>query len=249
MIAMGEYYKRIIRSIICFYVSVITTVVIIFFVYYDAYGKYMTTMLKPQDEKAQYYTELNKTQEHGLTVFFGDSLTELCDTEKYYPDIPNVNRGISGDTTSGMLKRVEDNVIAIQPVSVVFLGGINDIGHGVSIETVLSNIDKILMQLSTSLPDCRVLVESLYPVNSHKKPAFLNAVGIRTNEAVLAVNSVLPDICSKYNATFVNIHNLLTDEDGNLDKRYTMDGLHVNDKGYEIITAEINRYLKTSDRD
>lgn len=240
---MGEYYKRIIRSLICFYVSVITTVMIIFFVYYDAYGSYMTTMLKPQDEKAQRYTELNKSAQHGLTVFFGDSLTELCDISKYYPDIPALNRGISGDTTSGMLKRVESNIVAIEPSTVVFLGGINDIGSGAKVENIASNIDKILSVLTENLPECRIFVESLYPVNSHKKPAFLNAVGRRSNEAVLALNALLPDICDKYGVTYIDLHDLLTDDDGNLDKHYTMDGLHINSKGYEIVTAEITKYL------
>lgn len=203
----------------------------------------MYTMLKPQAEKAEHYSELNKTAPHGLTVFFGDSLTELCDTEKYYPDIPNLNRGISGDTTAGMLKRVDSNVIAIEPVNVVFLGGINDIGHGVAIDSILSNIEQILAAIKNALPDCRVFVESLYPVNSHKKPAFLNAVGIRTNEAVLEVNSRLPDICNKYEVTYINVHDMLADEDGNLNRHYTMDGLHINAEGYKIVTAEVNRYL------
>lgn len=240
---MSGYYRKILNSVICFYVCVITTVMIIFFVYYDAYGNYMSTMLKPKTEKAQHYAELNKTAEHNWTVFFGDSLTELCDTQKYYPEIPNHNRGISGDTTQGMLSRLDDNVINIEPSTVVFLGGINDIGHGTAIDTLLSNIDKILARITECLPECEILVQSLYPVNPHKKPAFLNAVGIRTNEAVLTVNAVLPEICSKYDATYINIHDLLTDEDGNLDKHYTADGLHINADGYKIVSKEIKRYL------
>lgn len=240
---LGEYYKKIIRSIICFYVAVITTVMIIFFVYYDAYGTYMTTLLKSQTEKAERYAELNKDCELGMTVFFGDSLTELCDTEKFYPDIPNINRGISGETTSGMLNRLDSNILALSPVNIVFLGGTNDIGAGTDIQTIVSNIDAILSRIREQLPECRVFVQSLYPVNSHKKPAFLNVVGRRTNEAILQVNALLPDVCENNGATYVNVHDLLADEDGNLNRHYTMDGLHINAEGYKIVTAEVNRYL------
>lgn len=240
---MGIYYRKIFNSIICFYVSVITTVMIIFFVYYDAYGNNMSTMLRDQSAKAERYAEENKTAEYGRTVFFGDSITECCDLDKYYPEIETYNRGISGDTTKGMLNRVENNVINIRPSTIVFLGGTNDLGHGSSPQTVADNIDKILEKIYTALPKCKVIVQSVYPVNPYKKPPFLNAVKNRKNSDILIVNSLLPDICQKYNAKFLDIHRLLVDSEGNLDKDFTMDGLHINDKGYKIISKTIKQYL------
>lgn len=241
---MGRYYRKILHSIICFYVSVITTVMIIFFVYYDAYGSYLTTILKDQSVKAQSYAEQNKSAEKGRTVFFGDSITELCDLSEYYPEIKTYNRGISGDTTSGMLKRLESNVLNIEPSTLVFLGGTNDLGHGVSPQKIASNINEILKRTRNALPDCKIIVQSVYPVNPDKRPPFLNAVKSRKNSDILAVNELLPNICDNYGAIYVDIHSLLKDDEGKLNKEYTMDGLHIKDKGYRIISQELKKYLQ-----
>lgn len=240
---MGRYYRKILHSIICFYVSVITTVMIIFFVYYDAYGNYMSTMLKDQGAKSEHYAELNLTAEKGRTVFFGDSITELCDLSEYYPEIETYNRGISGDTTGGMFKRLESNILAIEPTTLVFLGGTNDLGHGYSPQQIAANIEQILKRTRESLPDCKIIVQSVYPVNPYKRPPFLNAVKSRKNSDIDTLNSLLPDICDKYGAIFVDIHSLLVDEDGNLNKDYTMDGLHIKAEGYKIISKAIKEYI------
>ena len=34
--------------------------------------------------------------EHGKVIFLGDSITEICNLDKYYPTLGAVNRGISG---------------------------------------------------------------------------------------------------------------------------------------------------------
>jgi lysophospholipase L1-like esterase len=39
--------------------------------------------------------------------------------------------------------------------------------------------------------------------------------------------------------TFVDVYPLLIDQDGNLDRAYSHDGLHVNMKGYRMITDVI----------
>lgn len=240
---MGIYYRKIFNSIICFYVSVITTVMIIFFVYYDAYGSYMTTILKDTTEKAQRYEKLNETAEKGYVVFFGDSITELCDLSTYYPDIKAHNRGISGDTTFGMLARLENNVLNIQPSTIVLLGGTNDLARGSSPQKIAYNIGKIIQNITTALPDCKIIVQSVYPVNPHKKPAFLNAVKTRKNEDIKAINALLPDICAQHGAIYVDMYSQLTDSDGNLKKEYTVDGLHISRQGYLLISKYIGECI------
>lgn len=68
------------------------------------------------------------------TVFLGDSITEgygVSVEECWVTFMPRaVNRGISGDTTAGMLKRFPAHVIAERPERVVIMGGLNDLGEG-----------------------------------------------------------------------------------------------------------------------
>lgn len=82
------------------------------------------------------------------TVFLGDSITEgygVSRGECWVDGLPEiaVNRGISGDTTAGMLRRFRSHVLAEFPERVVILGGLNDLGEGLSWERPAENIAKM----------------------------------------------------------------------------------------------------------
>ena len=88
---------------------------------------------------------MNKTK----LVCLGDSLTEGYGIESQHRwsdlltkdlQIEIVNRGISGDTTAGMLARFHYDVIAHEPTHVIIMGGTNDLWQGLADEQILSNI-------------------------------------------------------------------------------------------------------------
>lgn len=69
------------------------------------------------------------------TVFLGDSITEgygVYRGECWVDGLPgrNINHGICGDTTRGMIRRFHSHVIAEKADRVVILGGLNDLGEG-----------------------------------------------------------------------------------------------------------------------
>ena len=41
--------------------------------------------------------------------------------------------------------------------------GVNDIGHNVSAEDYIINMSKIITELTTKLPNCKIMVDSIYP--------------------------------------------------------------------------------------
>ncbi len=243
---MKKYGRKIRNSSIALYVSIALTVLIVFFSFYYAYGKYCTTLISDKQKKAAAYTVKNKTQEHGKIVFYGDSITEMCDTDTYYPDLDIVNRGISGDTTAGMLERLENNLLSIEPSTVLFLGGINDVDKNISVEEITNNIENIVSQIKTRLPECKVIVQSVYPVNKEKLPRYLNKVNNRDNDKVHEINQRLPSICEKYGCLYIDINKILSDEQGNLNSRYTRDGLHLTKKAYFAISHVITPYIAPS---
>jgi lysophospholipase L1-like esterase len=55
-------------------------------------------------------------------------------------NIPIINSGICGDTTAGMLARLDRDVLAYKPSHVIIMGGTNDIWHGLSHQIILSHI-------------------------------------------------------------------------------------------------------------
>ena len=98
-------------------------------------------------------------------VFVGDSITDFCDLDKFYPGLDAVNRGIAGDVTYGVLRRMEESVYALAPELVVLLIGINDIARAHLPETTLENIREIISAIRVNCPDtvARELRQTQYP--------------------------------------------------------------------------------------
>jgi lysophospholipase L1-like esterase len=166
----------------------------------------------------------------GRIIFLGNSITEIGPWAKLTGDSTVVNRGIGGDITYGVLKRLDD-VIARKPSKVFLLIGINDIGKDIPDTVIADNIRKIVMTLSQGSPNTKIYVESLLPLNPDVPnfPQHYNK-----EEHVLKVNAMLPGMLAPLNCTFVNIFPLFLDDKQRLDARYTLDGLHVNVKAFTI---------------
>lgn len=88
------------------------------------------------DFKVCQFEKMNDEEEKNGIVFLGDSITDFCDPDTYYPGLNAVNRGIAGDMTVGVLRRMEASVFALEPRLAVLLIGVNDLSRGYSPETV-----------------------------------------------------------------------------------------------------------------
>lgn len=156
-------------------------------------------------------------------VFFGDSITEYCDLQTYYPGLRTVNEGIAGDTTGGMLERM-DRVYAADPSVVVVLGGVNDLLSGYSAGQVTANLRSIVQNLHENLPKARIVVQSIYPI--------ADSTDLYYTDIICAVNDALRSMAAELDYTYADVYAALQTADGRLDGRYSDDGLHPNDAGY-----------------
>ena len=172
-------------------------------------------------------------------VFFGDSITEYCDLQAYYPDLHTVNEGVAGDTTAGMLARLE-RVYEAEPAFVVVLGGINDLLSGYGAGQVTDNLRAIVEKLHDDLPKARVVVQSVYPIADGEDLYFTGLI--------CAVNAALRAMAGEMGYTYADVYAALQTADGRLDGRYSDDGLHPNDAGYEaacpVVRAAIDSAAK-----
>ena len=73
------------------------------------------------DSKVVQFEAENKSIVPGETdvVFLGDSLTDGCDLSLYYPEYTTLNRGIGGDTTLGLEKRLDVSVSAFVSLGII----------------------------------------------------------------------------------------------------------------------------------
>src|SRR6056300_1520004 len=88
----------------------------------------------------------------GALVFLGDSITQGWgdDLKGAFGKTKVANRGISGDTTRGMLYRMPEDVLALKPTGVVLLMGTNDLEEGATPEVIAGNLKLILKGLKAS---------------------------------------------------------------------------------------------------
>ena len=180
------------------------------------------------------YNLENETALKGQIVFLGDSITEGFSVNDFLTsDLVLYNRGIGGDTTGGILNRLETNVLAIEPKIIVMLIGINDIHGGIDVSKIAENIDMILATIKAALPDCLVYIESIYPTNGSTYPTLIDYW-----EEILQCNLNLQTLCLEYGYTYINIYPLLLDG-SQLNPDYSGDGLHLNAAGYDIVSATL----------
>ncbi len=193
------------------------------------------------EQKDSYEKQLKELSDYYTTyLFLGDSITDFYDLDKYFEGMPVVNSGISGDTTLDILDNMKERVYDYKPDKVILLIGTNDLIHNISVEEVISNIEEIITKIKENEPKADIYVQSIYPVNDDLDEEM---VSVRDNEDIMKINDSIEKYCQDHDCTYINMHDLLTDEDGNFNEEYTEDGLHPNDKCYEVITKELKKYL------
>lgn len=179
-------------------------------------------------------------------LFLGDSITDFYDLEKFYPDMPVVNSGISGHTTQDILNDMENRVYKYNPSKVFIVIGINDLAREVKVDEIVDNIKKIVNNIQENRPYCEIYLESVYPINRTDDDKIDKGVVTdkRKNEDVREINKKLKEFSKKEQITYIDMYAILKDDDDNLKIEYTTEGLHISEEGYEVITEEIKKYLK-----
>jgi lysophospholipase L1-like esterase len=113
-------------------------------------------------------------QERGAVVFLGDSITQgwADDFRGVFADMKVANRGISGDTTRGMLIRLQEDVLSLDPACVVLLMGTNDIGMDAAPKTVADNVALIISELKQHNAEMPIVLCLVFPSSKSKdRPA------------------------------------------------------------------------------
>ena len=185
---------------------------------YDGYVQRWNTI------RPQWATEVAKDQ--GAVVFLGDSITQGwgVDFKQAFPEMKLANRGIGGDTTRGMLIRLKEDVLSLDPKAVVLLMGTNDIEVEVPAEAIGRNFRKIVAALKAHDPKMPVIVCRLFPSAAAKK---------RPKETILDVNELLAAaVKGDPQFTVLDTYALFADSEGDAPAALFPDRLHLNAAGY-----------------
>jgi lysophospholipase L1-like esterase len=193
------------------------------------------------------YRDANNTisvpaQDQDRVVFMGDSITDSWQAPKFggfFPGKPYIDRGISGQTTPQMLIRFRPDVIALQPKVVVILAGTNDIAGNTGPMTLEMIEDNLTSMYDLAHANgIRVVFASLLPISDYEKNKDGQAI-IRSKqrppEQIKALNEWMKKYAAAHGQIYLDYFSAMADDKGFLKAELSEDGLHPNQKGYDIM--------------
>lgn len=163
-------------------------------------------------------------------IFLGNSITAGIDWMELLGRTDVRNRGISGDITFGILERLGE-VTEGRPSKVFILIGINDISRNIPDSIILSNYQKIIERIKKESPSTKIFFQTLLPVNN-EFTQFKNHYN--KDEHILFVNDELKKLAAKEKIGLIDLYPHFLNADKKLDKKFTIDGLHLNAEGYKV---------------
>jgi len=171
-------------------------------------------------------------------LFVGDfNIKELNLSEK---DFHYVKSSEEKYTTNKVLDNMKNYIYKYNPSMVFIELGIIDLSDGKSVSEVAQNISKIIDGIKENRPLSKIYIESIYPINKDVDDYNKELVSLDVSyNDILEVNLKLKEIALKKKVNYIDLYDLLSEEN-KLKKKYTDDGVKLNDEGYAVVFKEIN---------
>jgi lysophospholipase L1-like esterase len=187
--------------------------------------------------RAQWTADVAKDQ--GALVFLGDSITEgWGDVGSSFPGVKTANRGVSGDTSRGVLIRLQEDVIALNPSGVVLLIGTNDLEEKAEPEAVAGNVKLIVDALKQHNPSMPVILCAVFPSSQAKS---------RPSESIRKINKLCFEaMAGEPQVTILDTFALFANEHGDAKEEEMPDLLHPNILGYAKWAAALRPVFETA---
>ena len=194
--------------------------------------------------KNQNFALASPQENEKRVVFMGDSITE--EWSKLYPYYfekrSYINRGIGGQTTPQMLIRFKQDVVDLKPSVVVILAGTNDIAGNTGPSNVKMITDNIFsMATIAESHGIKVVLSSILPVYKYEwSPEIIDPPS-----TIDAVNEKLKKHAEVNEFEYLDYFTEMVDDKKGLKQELTTDGVHLNEKGYILMSSIAERKLKS----
>jgi lysophospholipase L1-like esterase len=158
-----------------------------------------------------------------LAILLGDSISMWFPPELMPPGRLWLNQGISGDNTSGILKRLW-TFSETKPHTIYILAGINDLRQGRPDASIADNIYYTVRELQLIHPPAKVVVQSILPTRLAALP----------NTRIRKINLELAAISKSEGAIYFDLNSAFTNNEDRLHRELTTDGIHLSQAGYQL---------------
>ena len=184
-------------------------------------------------------------------MFLGDSITDLWNVEadpqgnpggkrvfdKYFGGMKIANFGISGDTTQGVLWRLQNGEgKGHKPKAVMLMLGTNNTG-GASGAEIAEGLGAVVLELRNDFPDAKIMLLAIFPRGSGPNDANRR----KCEEA----NKIIAKLDDQKHVFFTDINAKFLNEKGGLIGFRTSDNLHPVEEGFEIWASSVAPTLKS----
>ncbi|MGB3650971.1 MAG: SGNH/GDSL hydrolase family protein [Rivularia sp. (in: cyanobacteria)] len=163
-----------------------------------------------------------------LSIMVGDSLSLWFPNNRLPSGKLWLNQGISGDTSTGILRRLSA-FSSTKPEVIYIMVGVNDLRNGTSDRIILDNHRRMVRRLKITHPNSYIVIQSILPTRLPTIP----------NSRIRNINAQLALIAKEEKVNYVNLHKWFADFKGDLRQDLTTDGLHLSLNGYEVWQAAI----------
>ncbi len=169
-------------------------------------------------------------------LFMGDSITDFWRNEEgefagkpvfdeYFGQWKVANFGIAGDTTQGVLYRLQNGEgEGFSPRAVMLMIGTNNTGRNTAAE-IAEGIGAVVLQLQKSFPEARILLLGVFPRGRANDPV---------RGTIAEINERISKLHDGDRVRYLDIGAAFLDENGNIPTDVMSDALHPSTKGYEI---------------
>ena len=175
-------------------------------------------------------------------VFFGSSTTDNWGRKYdsvFFPGRPYINRGVGGQTTPQMLVRFQQDVVALKPAAVIFLGGSNDVAGNTGPSTLGMIEDNIRSMVAIAKANgIRMILASQQPTIE-----FPWSKGSHPAPMLLALSAWEKAYAQAQGLGYVDYYSALAGPDGDFREGLSVDGVHPTAKGYAVMTPVVERVI------
>ena len=146
------------------------------------------------------------------------------------------NLCVSGSDTADLLRDQLERGVQKNPDLVTLGIGINDIGHGISVEQFAENYDRILSTLKERT-QAQIVVTNLPDIST--APMVPSSMRSQYHQQIVTFNQKLEEIANRHGVTVFDIHSITARELPSHPEYFSRDGFHPSDEGYEFWASEM----------
>jgi lysophospholipase L1-like esterase len=189
---------------------------------------------RPRDDaRHQSFLEVAKAGNIDL-LFVGDSITDWWAQpqrgkpvfDQYFAEMRTANFGIAGDTTQGVLWRMQNGELeGFSAKLIVFMLGTNNINRNDNAD-IAAGDRAIVEEFRKRQPQAKILVLGIFPRNANPESPF--------RASIKEINAKLAELADNQRVFYMDIGEKFLSADGSISTEIMGDGLHPITKGYQI---------------